>query len=117
MTTVGTYSTAVEEIVHKMNMQNIPSKHSDIRHMFAGGPGHMITLKCKEADNKVSVRVVPFTKIQRCDTPDAEPTLVFAKLLKEGDYIKLKHNGEEVIKQLCNIELSQNECILTFSTS
>ena len=100
-----------------MNMQNIPSKHSDIRHMFAGGPGHIITLKCKEENNTVSVKVVPFTKIQKCDTPDALPTFVYARTLKVGDYIKLKHNGEEVIKQLQQIELLQNECVLTFSAS
>ena len=100
-----------------MNMQNIPSKHSDIRHMFAGGPGRKITLNCKEEDNTVSVRVVPFTKIPKCDTPDTEPTLVYAKLLKEGDYIQLKHNSEKVIKQIRNIQLSQEECILTFNVS
>lgn len=72
-----------------MNMQNIPSHATDIRHMFRATPEMDVTLDCDsyEDDNIVVVAVTPCTSFK---TPDGYTQV---EDLHESDSIILLHDG------------------------
>lgn len=74
------------------NTQNIPSKHSDIRHMFRGSPSKEIILKCTEFDGHVSLVLFKFSKL--CRISDSSSEWVETVELNIGDAIRMQMNNE-----------------------
>lgn len=74
------------------NTQNIPSKHSDIRHMFRGSPSKEITLNCAEYDGHISLVLFKFSKLQRVSDNSSEWAETVE--LNVGDEVCMQMNDE-----------------------
>lgn len=84
------------------NVQNIPSKHSDIRHMFRGQPAHDITLSCKAENNTVSITLFKFSKVKK-QIADSQIEMIETCDLQINDFVVLKHNGQDAVLSITDI--------------
>jgi len=85
-----------------MNVQNIPSKHSDIRHMFRGQPAHDITLSCKAENNTVTITLFKFSKVKK-QLADSQIEMTETCELQINDSVVLKHNGQDTVLSIADI--------------
>lgn len=73
------------------NMQNIPSKITDIRHMFRATPGYQETRDCESIDDKIDISLMSYEKVKTV-TGD-----IAVHRLSVGDSVILLEDGKEVI--------------------
>lgn len=90
MTTFVVLYEDVEDIVQKMNVQNIPSHAQDIRHMFRATASHKEIIEC-EADSGYISADIP--KLNRVMSGDGYIPLY---TVTPGMSVKLLNDGKEV---------------------
>lgn len=89
------------------NLQNVPSKHSDIRHMFRGSPSKEITLKCAEYEGHVSLILFKFSKLQKAcnDSVEWTETVEF----DIGDEVCLQMNDAAETAHIISIDALESD--------
>ena len=83
-----------------MNVQNIPSHATDIRHMFRATPAKQDTVKCNSGENNITVSLPLNYSVTTTDG------LKLVSELAEGDSVKLLHNNQEVYKIVRHLDYS-----------
>ena len=84
---------AIEDIVHFVNMQNIPSHATDIRHMFRATAEQEYVLDKTIEDNESTIEFV-IDNGHQVNTPDG---LMFVTDLKQGDSVIFEEEGKEKV--------------------
>lgn len=97
-----------------LNLQNIPSHATDIRHLFRATASDIENIECQynEETDEVVVQVPNWNK---CYLEDG--TLVNAIDLQVGQSVKLLEDGKEVyrtVKQVSNSDKSPGICDVVF---
>lgn len=95
------------------NLMNIPSRLSDIRHLFRADPKHIDKLVGKESGNSISFTVHNFAKLI-----DANGELKFVKDYAVGDSVIVNHDGISQSMTIKSIDsATDNQSILSFETN
>ena len=95
------------------NLMNIPSRLSDIRHLFRADPKHTDKLAGKESGNSISFTVHNFAKLI-----DADGELKFVKDYAVGDSVIVDHDGISQSMTIKSIDSAiDNQSILSFETN
>lgn len=100
---------AIEDIVHLMNVQNIPSHATDIRHMFRATAAQHVLEDCSynEDADIVTIDISKFNKIQLQDGQ-----YISVENLRVGDSVKLLEDGKEVYRIVKEISVANNDTCL-----
>ena len=92
------------------NLQNIPSKHTDIRHMFRATPEKEEVTDCQEIDNDIIVTLGSLDIVYLKDGSEKK-----AKNLNQGDEVELLEDRKAVYLNVKSISDSPPHTTIRFS--